>query len=193
MERGVGGFGTPDFICKRLALEERNLIVANSRLKIHIEVHFEAEVMNNSENYSISGGHHLENQYSDHLLPPLISGDYSDAVVVARSQRFPVHKVILATRSTVFAKLFLNNGNGPVVVTIDVGPYVMWEALRYIYTCKVQNIQSIANELLKVASDYKIDGLKALCEESKSDNADKADKLRSKAVDFIAPHAAKLP
>ena len=118
------------------------------------------------------------------------------------SQQFPVHKDILSARSSVFLELFSHAGKDPVVEAIDVDPDVMKEALRYIYTGRVRNLESILNELLRVAGAYKIDGLQALCEESlcKSLSADNAvdvlslaeryntDKFKSKAVVFIAAH-----
>ena len=104
-----------------------------------------------------------------------------------------MHKNILSTRSSVFSALFVNGVKNPVVEAIDV---------IYIYTGRVRNLESILNELLRVAGAYKIDGLQALCEESlcKSLSADNAvdvlslaeryntDKFKSKAVVFIAAH-----
>ena len=205
LERGWG-WGDPYIINKAYVLDEKNGIMANDRIHVYTELSFYVAAKNISGDCNIRGENDLEDQFSDHLEPLLESGDYSDAVVMVRSQRFLVHKAILSARSSVFSALFVNEVKDPVVQAIDIDPDVMKEALRYIYTGRVRNLESISNELLRVASAYKIDGLQALCEESlcKSLSVDtavdvlslaercKADKLKSKAVGFIAAHAAEL-
>ena len=187
-------------------LNEANGFMANDSLSIYVEVLFQTEVISFSGNCHIRGESDLENQHSDHLMPLLESGNYSDAILVMQSLRFPVHKAILAARSPVFAALFVNNEKDPMVEVIDVDRDIIWEALRYIYTGRVQNLESIAKELLRVASVYEIQDLQAMCEESlcrnlSVDNAVaviglteryNADKLRSKAIEFVAAHATQL-
>ena len=204
-ERGYG-WGRIEFIEKAYVLDKKNALIANDSIYIFTEFTFYVATKKISGDCNIRGESDVEDQFSDHLEPLLESGDYSDAVLMVRSQQFPVHKNILAARSSVFSALFVNGVKDPVVQAIDVDPDVMKEALRYIYTGRVRNLESISKELLRVASVYKIDGLQALCEESlcKSLSVDnavdilglagrcKADKLTSKAVKFIAAHAAKL-
>ena len=103
---------------------------------------------------NVRGESDLENEFflPKHFAPLLESGNYSDAVLVVSSQQFPVHKDILSARSSVFLELFSHAGKDPVVEAIDVDPDVMKEALRYIYTGRVRNLESISNELLRVAA-----------------------------------------
>ena len=205
IERG-SGIGWSSVIKRDDVLNEANGFMANDSLSIYVEVLFQTEVISFSGNCHIRGESDLENQHSDHLMPLLESGNYSDAILVMQSLRFPVHKAILAARSPVFAALFVNNEKDPVVEVIDVDRDIIWEALRYIYTGRVQNLESIAKELLRVASVYEIQDLQAMCEESlcrnlSVDNAVaviglteryNADKLRSKAIEFVAAHATQL-
>ena len=204
-ERG-SGWGKSTFISKEYALDEKNGVMENNRIHVFTEFSFYVATKNISGDCNVRSESDLENEFSEHLAPLLESGDYSDVVLTVRGQQFPVHKAILAARSSVFSALFVNEVKDPVVQTIDVDPDVMKEALRYIYTGRVRNLESISKELLRVASAYKIDGLQALCEESvcKSLSVDnavdvlslaercKADKLKSKAVGFIAAHAVEL-
>lgn len=83
---------------------------------------------------------------------------------------FPVHKVILAARSPVFAKMFehdmLESASNKVKVD-DIQPSVFKEMLTYIYTGWVPKIgdENMAYDLLYVADKYQLDHLKSLCEQ----------------------------
>ena len=200
------GVGPISFINTAYVLDEKYGFVPNDTLRVFVKFSFYVATKDISDDCTIRRESDQQDQFSDHLEPLLESGNYSDAILMVRSKRFPVHKNILSARSSVFSALFINETKDPVVEAIDVDPDVMKEALRYIYTGRVRNLESISNELLRVATTYKIDGLQALCEESvcrslSVDNAVnvlslaeryKADKLKSKTVKFIAAHVAEL-
>lgn len=98
----------------------------------------------------------------------LENGHYSDLKLVAGGERFLVHKNILAARSRVFAAMIergTKERNDNTVEIPDVEPEVMRELLRFVYAGKVNNIQTLACELLVAADKYELLGLKVVCEE----------------------------
>lgn len=82
---------------------------------------------------------------------------------------FPAHKVILAARSPVFAKMFEHDmqesANNRVKID-DIQPNIFKEVLTYIYTGQVPkfNGKTMVYELLYAADKYQLDHLKSLCE-----------------------------
>ena len=79
---------------------------------------------------------------------------------------FKVHKVILASVSEVFKKMFENEmqekKTGVVNIT-DVDPEVMSDLLSYIYTGSSPNMESHTKELLVAADKYGMDSLVFIC------------------------------
>ena len=79
---------------------------------------------------------------------------------------FKVHKVILASASDVFMKMFENEmqekKNGVVYIT-DVDPEVMSDLLSYVYTGSAPNVKSHTKELLVAADKYGMDSLVFIC------------------------------
>ena len=79
---------------------------------------------------------------------------------------FKVHKVILASASDVFKKMFENEmqekKTGVVNIT-DVDPEVMSDLLSYTYTGSAPNVKSHTKELLFTADKYGMDNLVFIC------------------------------
>ncbi|XP_008204055.1 speckle-type POZ protein B-like [Nasonia vitripennis] len=93
----------------------------------------------------------------------------SDATVVAWNKVFPVHKVMLSARSSVFSEMFSAIAQPSINAKIeikDMSDDVIKEILRFIYTGKVNNLHRVADDLLAAASKYKIDELKTISEHS---------------------------
>ena len=122
---------------------------------------------------------------------------------------FPAHKVILAARSPVFARMFehdMQESSNNKVEVDDIDPEVLKEMLTYIYTDRVPNMKSVACGLLYVADKYQLDQLKALCEQHLSyslqvDNAARliqlaymhnAPQLKRATLQFIASHGEEV-
>ena len=118
---------------------------------------------------------------------------------------FYAHKAILASRSTVFAKMFSSEMKESVTNTLslpDIEADVLKELLTYIYTGECPNIKAHASSLLCAAEKYDLSRLKALCEERLSydlqvDNAASmlmladacnANQLKRNALLFIKEH-----
>ena len=118
---------------------------------------------------------------------------------------FYTHKAILASSSTVFAKMFSSEMKESATNTLslpDIEADVLKELLTYIYTGECPNIKAHAPSLLCAAEKYDLSRLKALCEERlsydlKIDNAAsmlmladtyKAKQLKRNALLFTHEH-----
>ncbi|RNA33106.1 roadkill isoform X4 [Brachionus plicatilis] len=116
---------------------------------------------------------------------------------------------ILLARSVVFAAMFehqMLEGKSNRVTIEDVDSDVMTEVLRFIYTDKANGIDKMADLLLAASDKYALERLKALCEESLSNNLDtenaadtlvladmhSANQLKTQAIDFINTHASDV-
>ncbi|XP_065209099.1 speckle-type POZ protein-like isoform X2 [Planococcus citri] len=132
---------------------------------------------------------------------------FSDVTVSVKGKKYPVHKIILAIRSSVFNTMFRNkmqeSRNNHIVIT-DIEQEPFEEMLHYIYTGKVTNIEESAFELLPAADKYDLIELKAMCEvvlcwKLSTDNAarililadmHRADELKTFALQFIKENYA---
>ena len=85
----------------------------------------------------------------------LENGNFSDFTLIVGDQRFPVHKSMLAARSPVFAAMFghheMEESKQGEATIKDLEPEVLKEMLKYIYTGKVTQLESMADELLAAA------------------------------------------
>jgi speckle-type POZ protein len=92
----------------------------------------------------------------------------SDVKFWIGDREFPAHKVILVTRSKVFASMFEYETKENLTNQIeieDIEPQVFQELLRFIYTGQVPlYMGTIAAALLIAADKYLLDGLKMICE-----------------------------
>ncbi|XP_065204308.1 speckle-type POZ protein B-like [Planococcus citri] len=136
-----------------------------------------------------------------------IEEDFSDVTISVKNKNYPVHKAILAARSSVFRAMFKSNmresQKNHITVT-DIDQDVFQEMLHYIYTGKTKNLEVLAFELLPAADKYDLKDLKTMCEEAlfkrlAPDNALKililadmyhAKKLKTLAIRYIKRNAA---
>lgn len=134
---------------------------------------------------------------------------FADTTLLVRGKEFPVHRAVLSARSPVFAKMFEHDCkekiNGIVDIT-DIAQDVCEQMLRYIYTDKVDELESMAPGLLSAADKYQIDSLKSLCSHYLSstmsiDSASRlllladiyqAPQLKCQCIDYITDHIAKV-
>lgn len=98
---------------------------------------------------------------------------FSDVVFYIRGREFPAHKVILAARSPIFLAMFEETPDNfgkhvkPHRIEIkEVEPEIFLQTLKYIYTGRVDHIDSMAAPLLAAADKYALKQLKTICEES---------------------------
>ena len=120
------------------------------------------------------------------------------------------HKAVLAARSDVFAAMFRHkemkeNVTNQVEIK-DTDADVLEDLLRFMYSNKVNNLESNASRLLIAANKYNITSLKVLCEEFLSSNINvhnaanllqlgylhEAKILRLAAIEFITNHLPEV-
>ena len=93
---------------------------------------------------------------------------YSDTSLIVGDKIFPVHKLVLQSKSDVFKAMFTNDmseAETGIVNIEEVDPEVIEEMLEYIYTGKTEKMAELSTELFQVAHKYHIIDLRAKCEE----------------------------
>ncbi|XP_065203933.1 speckle-type POZ protein-like [Planococcus citri] len=97
--------------------------------------------------------------------------DFTDFTISVQGKDYPVHKIILASCSDYFAKMFKSGmketAENRVEIT-DVDEVVMGKILSFIYTGKCENASTDNSvyDLIAAADKYDLDHLKKLCEDS---------------------------
>ena len=97
----------------------------------------------------------------------LEEGLFSDVTIRMSTKSFKVHKVVLASHSDVFKRLFqinMREKQKGIVTISDIEPEVMTELLTYMYTGCAPDLKTHAKELLLTADKYNISHLQVLCE-----------------------------
>ena len=92
----------------------------------------------------------------------------SDVVFLISGSEFPAHKVILASASPVFDRMFSHEMRENIMNQVEVtetDPDVFNEMLRYIYTGNVEDLSDVAFDLYELANKYDIRGLRVRCEQ----------------------------
>jgi len=106
------------------------------------------------------------------LASSLTVGLLSDVTILCRGSRFAVHKVILASRSSVFRAMFTSNMEeskpNPEIVMEDLEKEAVRLMVKFIYTNSIQtaDLDENAKILLAAAEKYDLRQLKSLCENS---------------------------
>ena len=134
---------------------------------------------------------------------------FSDVRLKVNEEIFHAHKLILATRSPVFAAMFehkMSENADSFVDIVDTDNEVFKEMLTYIYTEQAPNLKDTAFGLLAVADKYQLDKLKDMCSiylgdnlttENDSDVLILADlhqctKLKAKAIAFTSKRRRRV-
>lgn len=103
----------------------------------------------------------------DYLRDLFENKNHSDAVLIVEKKEFKIHKCILASRSQYFASLFqhdmIEKDKNSVEIK-DISQEVMYEILRFAYTGDIENLKSIAKDLLAAANKFLFEDLKTICE-----------------------------
>lgn len=139
----------------------------------------------------------------------LQNSQLADTTLLVGGKEFRVHRAVLSARSSVFSKMFEHECkekiNGVVHIN-DISQETCEQMLRYIYADKVDELESMAPELLAAADKYCIDSLKSLCSHYlfstlSIDSASRlllladiyqAPQLKSQCIDYITNHLAKV-
>ena len=122
-------------------------------------------------------GHSECMETSDTLVPAddirkdlgsFCQGDlFSDVTITCGGKEFRAHKVILASQSPVFKKMFeidMKERRSGVIEVPDITPAVMSDLLAYLYTGTAPHVDTLVRELLNVANKYELPRLLSICE-----------------------------
>ncbi len=92
---------------------------------------------------------------------------FTDVSIEVGEKKFKAHKVILASQSDVFRRMFetdMKEKNECLVRIQDISPEVMEDLLFYFYTGSPKNSATLARELLVAANKYNVSRLQIMCE-----------------------------
>ena len=92
---------------------------------------------------------------------------FSDVTITCGDKEFRAHKLILASQSPVFKKMFeidMKERRSGVIEVPDITPAVMSDLLAYLYTGTAPHMDTLARELLGVADKYELPRLLSICE-----------------------------
>ncbi|KAH9624069.1 hypothetical protein KSS87_018208 [Heliosperma pusillum] len=91
----------------------------------------------------------------------------SDVTFLVEGRRFYAHRIFLLASSDAFRAMFDGGYREKDVKDIEI-PNIQWNVfqlmMRYIYTSSVNVSLDIAQDLLRAADQYLLEGLKRLCE-----------------------------
>merc|ERR1719228_2068482 len=98
----------------------------------------------------------------------------SDFKIVSGGKTFPCHKLVLAARSSVLMTMLENDmmevendtmeAREEVLTLNHIEPDIVKSLIKFIYTGKVDDLETKATSLLGIADCYKLPGLTKLCE-----------------------------
>ena len=101
-------------------------------------------------------------------LEQLLAGRYfADLTISVNGKTYPVHRSILAARSSFFKTMFTSNtreARSNHILINDIEQNVFEEVLHFIYTGKMKNSQMFTYELLSAADRYDLKDLRSMCE-----------------------------
>ena len=183
-------------------LDEANGLLPDDKLTLFCEVSVVADSVN------ISGQMHSAQfkvpdcRLSDDFGQLFESNQFADVNLTCAGREFKCHKAILTARSPVLAAMFehdMKERQHNRVEIDDMDPEVMADMLRFIYTGRAPNLDSMAADLLAAADKYALDRLKVMCEEALCNSlcienvsevlilADRhsAEQLKAQAIEYI--------
>ncbi|XP_074102329.1 speckle-type POZ protein B-like [Cotesia typhae] len=172
-------FGFPRFVKIDRLLEEKDKFFQNDTLTVgvHLIVYDDYVATNHPINKLKASTHKLSNDFRDLL----VDKKKCDVKIQVGRKIFDAHKLVLITRSCVFDAMFSHDmkENKKNEITIPhVDPDVFKKVLDYIYTNKVNDLDTSAEELLEVSDKYQLLGLKEICEEHLSETLSVENSIR---------------
>ena len=91
----------------------------------------------------------------------------TDTIIKCQDKEFKVHRVILASQSSVIRAMFevdMKEKQSGVIEVSDITPEAMSDLVTYLYTGTAPNLKTLASELLEVADKYQLPRLLSTCE-----------------------------
>ena len=199
-------FGFPTFVQHRCIFDNKEKVLSEDKLTVCCTM-----FLDKTKSYSdkIRNGK-IEN--FDDFAMLLRNNELSDVTIIFETghKKMSAHSYILAKKSSVFEAMFkhdmLESKNKQVNIT-DISNKAIKNMIRFIYTGALRLGEvSVELDVLKAADKYDINNLKEMCEERISKKLSiencfeilqaaqqfNADKLKDKAIEFIAKNADVL-
>ncbi|KAF6203297.1 hypothetical protein GE061_003715 [Apolygus lucorum] len=155
----------PNFITRNVLLNQTNGFWFGDNIKVGLRIQTERPVSNNQ---SATPG-----ELSNSLYQYWLKKRFTDVKLLSVSGEWVAHKVILASRSSVFDKILKNStGNQPVdsiKISSDQCADVK-SLLEFMYVGSVSNIHRVIADLIPCADNFNITGLKSYCEDHLKQN-----------------------
>jgi hypothetical protein len=153
------GYGWPTFISINEIFEGSEQYLHNGSIKLG----FKIEILKNADMEQVIETPVSDSKYIAAFKDSFDNKSYSDVTFVCCDRtEIPAHRLVLAAISPVM-KNMLDTGSGYMIKVDDIDGKTMTEILRYIYTEKVNDIESFPAKLLYGAEKYGLNGLKDLC------------------------------
>lgn len=121
-----------------------------------------------------------------------VSGNFADFTIVIRHKEFKVHKIILATQSTVFHALFTNDNESGAKSLKKLKSFdekAFEDFIKFFYTGDIGS-EDNALELFELAVEFDVPAMKSLCEEAIIRNLNDSNALQAFSLGHL--HSAKL-
>ncbi|XP_057318376.1 speckle-type POZ protein B-like [Microplitis mediator] len=173
------GQGYPKFLEIKQLLDNKDDFLPKNNLTVCIEL----TVYDDYESFTTEMPLEIpQRQITDDFKELYDSKINSDVILVVGNEKFEAHKIILSARSPVFLAMFtheMKEKRDSEVDIPDIDPGTFNKMLEFIYTDKINDLDTDAADLLKAADKYQLLKLKSLCEKSlsKSASIDSAIKL----------------
>lgn len=87
----------------------------------------------------------------------------SDVSILLDEEKIPAHKVILAAHSSVFAKILEDANVTELTIKMCAPREAYIELFRFIYNNTIKDLKTYLEPLIKLATDYDVQGLRTLC------------------------------
>ncbi|NP_001153347.1 roadkill-like isoform X1 [Nasonia vitripennis] len=192
----------------RCMIEKSSSLPQGSTIRIACKINLADENVKENNLEMINANRELQ-QLSTDFEQLIDDKELNDVEFTINGKELRANRSILGKRSSVFSAMFDNVievKHAKKVEIIDIRHEVFLEVLRYIYSGKVNGIDTIVDELLAAADKYSLDGLKLMCERSLSSNtnADNVlnnlrlanqysfNSLKEKAIKFIITQAVDI-
>ncbi|XP_044584480.1 speckle-type POZ protein B-like [Cotesia glomerata] len=172
-------FGYSTFVLIDELLEKKDEFFENDALTVGINLIVYDDYV--ATNHPINRLKASIYKLSDDFRDLLVAKKKCDVKIQVGGKIFDAHKLVLTTRSCVFDAMFSHDmkENKKNEITIpDVDPDVFEKVLDYIYTDKVDDLKTFAEELLEVSDKYQLLGLKEICEEYLSESLSVENSIR---------------
>lgn len=135
--------------------EIRKILTNNGYLHLNLQI----KQLNSAKKLST-----IENNFQSFFLNDTLS----DVTFNVENKNFPAHKIVLASVSPVFEKMFahqMKENITNIVVIEEIDPDVFREMLRFIYTGKIENPKQVVFQLHELSDKYDIKKLQTICEQ----------------------------